>query len=182
MFEWLEHVNSYFTHSKNKNSMNNKTESMNEEQCSKHPLIRQIAELTDELMGMGSQLLIIYPSESGWVQSHADTDAVKMPSLFKTLAILFRLKPSPIICRIRVMLSSANIFARSLIAFTPACRPLLAASGERFCVFPNRTPLAFAAASASLVLLLIPFRSSWSTRAIITTVKSLAAGMSTAMN
>jgi len=57
---------------------------MTKEQCSKHPLIRQIAELTDELMGMGAQLLIIYPGDSGWVQSHADTDTTKM-SAFCTL-------------------------------------------------------------------------------------------------
>lgn len=53
----------------------------------RHPLIRQIGELTAELMGF--RLLVVYPTSSGWGQIHGDSRADLQPRLCR----LFQASP-----------------------------------------------------------------------------------------
>lgn len=48
-----------------------------------HPLIRQIAEMSAE--ATGSRLLLIYPEEDGWRQTHADTQTRLIPAFCKLI-------------------------------------------------------------------------------------------------
>lgn len=53
----------------------------------RHPLIRQVGELTAELMGF--RLLVVYPTASGWGQVHGDSRADLQPRFCK----LFQASP-----------------------------------------------------------------------------------------
>lgn len=53
----------------------------------RHPLIRQVGELTAELMGL--RLLVVYPTPSGWGQIHGDSRADLQPRFCK----LFQASP-----------------------------------------------------------------------------------------
>jgi AraC-like DNA-binding protein/ligand-binding sensor protein len=47
----------------------------------RHPLIRQVAEMTAEATGM--RLLLVYPEASGWGQAHGDTQTQLQPAFCK---------------------------------------------------------------------------------------------------
>ena len=49
----------------------------------RHPLIRQVAEMTAE--ATGSRLLIVYPEASGWGQAHGDSQTQLQPAFCKLI-------------------------------------------------------------------------------------------------
>lgn len=57
--------------------MNNKQQATDKTDYGRHPLIRQVAELT--VAATGSRLLIVYPVDSGWAQAHGDTHTKHQP-------------------------------------------------------------------------------------------------------